>query len=93
MTRSEGQYGGNQQLDTEHRPFAGRFFTTIAAALSTQLFLDAGCRDEATEFLLAGEKTLQETEEKYQAAQFLRLRGRNSTVTRLQPRLRLEGSR
>ena len=38
--------------------------------------LDAGLRDEATEFILTGEKTLQETEECYQAARFLWLRGR-----------------
>jgi tetratricopeptide (TPR) repeat protein len=56
--------------------FFGRFFTTIFATDAAQLLLDAGRRDEATEFLLAGEKTMQETEEKYQAAQFLTLRGR-----------------
>ena len=46
------------------------------AAAAAEVLLDAGRRDEATEFLLAGEKTLQETEEKYQAARLLCLRGR-----------------
>jgi class 3 adenylate cyclase/tetratricopeptide (TPR) repeat protein len=50
--------------------------STSLAAGAAEVLLDAGRRDEATEFLLAGEKTLQETEEKYQAARLLALRGR-----------------
>ena len=56
--------------------YGGRFFSTALAADATEVLLDAGRRDEATEFLLAGERTGQETEEKYQAARFLTLRGR-----------------
>ncbi len=56
--------------------FGGRQVTTAFAADAAEVLLDAGRRDEATEFLLAGEKTLEETEEKYQAAPFLSLRGR-----------------
>ena len=56
--------------------FGGRQVTTAFAADAADVLLDAGCRDEATEFLLAGEKTQQETEEKYQAAPLLSLRGR-----------------
>ena len=40
------------------------------------MLLDAARRGEATEFLLAGEKTQGETDEKWQSAEFLRLRGR-----------------
>lgn len=56
--------------------FGGSQVTTAFAADAAEVLLDAGRRDEATEFLLAGEKTLQETEEKYQAAPLLLLRGR-----------------
>ena len=56
--------------------FGGRQASTSIAAGTAEVLLDAGRRDEATEFLLAGEKTLQETEEKYQAAPLLCLRGR-----------------
>jgi class 3 adenylate cyclase/tetratricopeptide (TPR) repeat protein len=54
----------------------GRPASTAIAAGAAEVLLDAGRRDEATEFLLAGEKTQQETEEKYQAARLLTLRGR-----------------
>ena len=56
--------------------FGGRQVTTAFAADAADVLLDAGGRDEATEFLLAGETTQQETEEKYQAASLLSLRGR-----------------
>ena len=56
--------------------FGGRQASTQFAANAAEVLLDAGRRDEATEFLLAGEKTLQETEEKYQAARLFWLRGR-----------------
>jgi len=56
--------------------FGGKFASIVSTARAAELLLDAGRRDEATEFLLAGEKTLQETEEKYQTAPFLSLRGR-----------------
>jgi tetratricopeptide (TPR) repeat protein len=56
--------------------FGGRFFSMLHAVSAAKVLLDAGRRDEATEFLLAGEKTLQETDEKYQAARLLSLRGR-----------------
>ena len=60
--------------------FNGRFTSTSLDAAAAECLLDAGCRDEATEFMLAGEKTLQETEEKYQAAAFLSLRGRLAEI-------------
>ena len=56
--------------------FGGRMSSSALAAGAATVLLHAGRRDEATEFLLAGEKTLQETEEKYQAAPLLALRGR-----------------
>jgi tetratricopeptide (TPR) repeat protein len=56
--------------------FGGRHFSTFLAARAAEVLLDAGRRDEATEFMLAGEKTQQETEEAYQAASFLSLRAR-----------------
>jgi len=56
--------------------FGGIFTSTVLAARAAEVLLDAGRRQEATEFTLAGEKTQQETEEKYQAAPFLSLRGR-----------------
>lgn len=56
--------------------FGGRQASTALVAGAAEVLLDAGRRDEATEFLLAGEKTLEETEEKYQAARLLALRGR-----------------
>ena len=56
--------------------FGGSQTSTFSAAAAAEVLLDAGRRDEATEFLLAGEKTLRETEEKYQAAALLSLRGR-----------------
>jgi MalT-like TPR region len=56
--------------------FGGRHFSTALAAGAAEVLLDAGRRDEATEFMLTGEKTQQETEEKYQAAPFLSLRAR-----------------
>jgi hypothetical protein len=40
------------------------------------MLLEAGCRDEATEFILAGEKTQDETDERWQVAELLRLRAR-----------------
>jgi ATP/maltotriose-dependent transcriptional regulator MalT len=56
--------------------FGGRHFSTALAAGAAEVLLDAGRRDEATEFMLAGEMTQQETEEKYQAAPLLSLRAR-----------------
>jgi class 3 adenylate cyclase/tetratricopeptide (TPR) repeat protein len=56
--------------------FGGRMSSSALAAGAATVLLGAGRRDEATEFLLAGEKTLQETEEKYLAAPLLALRGR-----------------
>ena len=61
---------------SEWTTFGGRQASTASAADAAEDLLDAGRRDEATEFLLAGEKTLQETEEKYQAARLFWLRGR-----------------
>jgi class 3 adenylate cyclase/tetratricopeptide (TPR) repeat protein len=54
----------------------GRFFTTATAANLALALFDVARRDEAIEFMLAGEKTQQETEEQFHAAQFLTLRGR-----------------
>jgi class 3 adenylate cyclase len=56
--------------------FNGKFFRTIKAAEAADVLLDAGLRDVATEFVSAGEKTQQETEEQFQAARFLTLHGR-----------------
>ena len=54
----------------------GSFFSTIYAADGAEVLLDAGRRLEATEFMNAGEKTQEETGEKFQAARFLTLHGR-----------------
>ncbi len=56
--------------------FGGRLFSTGLAANAAEVLLDSGRSDEATEFILAGEKTTHEIEEKYQVAPFLSLRGR-----------------
>jgi class 3 adenylate cyclase/tetratricopeptide (TPR) repeat protein len=56
--------------------FQGRNVSTSLAADAAEVLLEAGRTDEATEFMLAGERTQQETEEKYQAAPLLTLRGR-----------------
>ncbi|MDM0021459.1 AAA family ATPase [Variovorax saccharolyticus] len=56
--------------------FGGRFASIVSTARAAEVLLDAGRREEATEFLLAGEKALQETVEWFQAAPFLSLRGR-----------------
>ena len=56
--------------------FGGRHYSTALAAGAAEVLLDAGRRDEATEFMLVGEKTQQETEEKYQAAPLLSSRAR-----------------
>ena len=56
--------------------FGGRQASTQFAAAAAEVLLNAGRKEEATEFLLAGEKMLQETEEQYQAAALLSLRGR-----------------
>ncbi|MDM0072464.1 AAA family ATPase [Variovorax sp. J31P207] len=56
--------------------FGGSFWSTFYAANAAEVLLNAGRRDEATEFVLAGEQTQQETEEKFQAASLLSLRGR-----------------
>jgi tetratricopeptide (TPR) repeat protein len=56
--------------------FGGSFWSTFYAANAAEVLLNAGRRDEATEFVLAGEKRQQETEEKFQAASLLSLRGR-----------------
>ena len=55
--------------------FGGKFFGTALAADAAEVLLERR-RDAAMEFMLAGEKTLRESEEKYQAARFLSLRGR-----------------
>jgi ATP/maltotriose-dependent transcriptional regulator MalT len=55
---------------------SGRFFSTVLAADAAEVLLDAGCRDETTDFIVAGEKTQSDTGEKYQAARFVWLRGR-----------------
>ena len=56
--------------------FGGTNASTPFAADAAEVLLDAGRRDEATEFMLAGEKTQEETEEKFRAASLLSLRGR-----------------
>jgi hypothetical protein len=56
--------------------FGGRQATTALAAEAAEALLDAERGDEATEFMLAGEKTQRETEEKFQAARLFCLRGR-----------------
>ena len=56
--------------------FGGRMGSSAMAAGAAAVLLGAGRRDEATEYLLAGEKTMQETEEKVQADRLLALRGR-----------------
>ena len=61
---------------SEWTTFGGRQFSTFFAAAAAEVLLDAGRRDEATEFMLAGEKAQQETEERLQAAAFLSLRAR-----------------
>ena len=60
--------------------FGGSLWSTALAAGAAEVLLDAGRRDEATEFMLAGEKVQQETEEKFQAARLLSLRGRLAEV-------------
>ena len=56
--------------------YGGRFFSTRLATNAAEVLLDSGRRDESTEFILAGEKTMNETDEKCQAAPLLSLRGR-----------------
>ena len=56
--------------------FGGNFFSTSFAAEAAEVLLDAERRGEATEFVFAGEKIQQETEESFQAARFIWLRGR-----------------
>jgi class 3 adenylate cyclase/tetratricopeptide (TPR) repeat protein len=56
--------------------FGGKFFSTLFASTAAEVLLNAGRRDEAAEFILAGENTQQETEERWQASVFLLLRGR-----------------
>ena len=56
--------------------FGGRFWGTSYAARAAEALLGAGRREDAIEFLLDGEKTMRETEERYQTAPFLLLRGR-----------------
>ena len=50
--------------------------STVYAADAADALLDAGCRDEAVEFMRSGEKIQHETGEVYQAALFLSMRGR-----------------
>ena len=60
----------------EYTIYGGRFFSTGLATNAAEVLLDSGRRDESTEFILAGEKTMNETDEKCQAAPLLSLRGR-----------------
>ena len=77
---SLGQFDQGAQLlregYLEWTTFGGRQASSQRAAAAVEVLLEAGRREDATEFLLAGEKTLQETEEKFQAAAFLSFRGR-----------------
>ena len=61
---------------SEWTTYGGRFFGATFAASNAEVLLDTGSRNEATEFMLAGEKMQQETEEKIQLARFMSLRGR-----------------
>lgn len=54
----------------------GCIFSTLLAAEAADVLLEAGCRNEATEVMLSGEKTQHETGECYRAALFLFMRGR-----------------
>jgi tetratricopeptide (TPR) repeat protein len=65
---------------SEYMMFGGSLWSSALAAGAAEVLLDAGRRDEATEFMLAGEKVQQETEEKFQAARLLSLRGRLAEV-------------
>jgi class 3 adenylate cyclase/tetratricopeptide (TPR) repeat protein len=61
---------------SEWTTFGGTNASTYFAAEAADVLLDAGRRDEVTEFMQAGEKTQQETEERNHAARLLSLRGR-----------------
>ena len=56
--------------------FGGRFYRTMYAADAAEALLDARKSDEALEYILAGEKAQEETDERFQAARFLVMRGR-----------------
>jgi hypothetical protein len=56
--------------------FGGKFYGVQFAADAAQALLDAGCRNGATDFIVAGEKTQSDTDEKWYAAQLGWLRGR-----------------
>jgi tetratricopeptide (TPR) repeat protein len=58
------------------RTFGGRFWSTNYAVSFTESLLDAGQREEALTCQVDGEKTMQESDEKYQAARFFCLRAR-----------------
>ncbi len=53
----------------------GQFYRTILAAEAADALLKAGRREEALGYLSDGEHVQQETDERFQAAQLLRLRG------------------
>jgi class 3 adenylate cyclase/tetratricopeptide (TPR) repeat protein len=61
---------------SEWTSFGGTNASNYFAAQAAEVLLDAGQTDEASEFMLAGEKTQQETEERWQASAFLSVRGR-----------------
>lgn len=58
------------------KAFAGRFSSSLRAARAAEVLIDAGHREGAMEFILDGEATCTETEEKWQTADLMRLRGR-----------------
>jgi ATP/maltotriose-dependent transcriptional regulator MalT len=55
----------------------GRYFGVFYAAAAAEVLRDAGCRDGATDFLLAGEKSMRESEERFGAAVLFSVRGRS----------------
>jgi ATP/maltotriose-dependent transcriptional regulator MalT len=61
---------------SEWTTFGGTHGSTHFAGEAAEVLLHAGQTDEAFEFLLAGEKTQQETEERLMASAFLSVRGR-----------------
>ena len=65
---------------SECAKFGGMTHGTALAAEAAEVLLDAGCTDAAAEFLLAGEKTMRETGERFQAASLLSLRGRLAEI-------------
>ena len=55
--------------------FGGRFFSTSFAGEAAEVLLEAGCGEAAIEFIASGEETQPETDESFQSARFICMRG------------------